>query len=342
MKVLVALSGGVDSSVAAAELIEAGHDVVGITMRLWGGDSDTGCCSVADVDDARRVAQQLDIDHLVFNFTADFNTHVVEPYVQAHRQGLTPNPCIECNRHLKFDRLSERADLLGFDAIATGHHARVEAIGDKCFVHRGADAAKDQSYVVHMLPQHELRRTMFPVGHLTKAQVRDRAAALGLRTAAKPDSQDVCFITQTGGRETFLGARIPFRRGTVVDAAGTVLGDVPAIEMVTLGQRRGIGLPGGGPKRYVTAIDQATATVVVGDEADLDVDELIVDHVVWADLPHVGDVMVQCSAHGAAIPARLNADTVRWNRPQRRVAPGQSVVFFDPSDRYVLGGGVAQ
>lgn len=342
MKVLVALSGGVDSSVAAAELIDAGHDVVGITMRLWGGESDTGCCSVADVDDARRVAQQLDIDHLVFNFTDDFNTHVVEPYVHAHRQGRTPNPCIECNRHLKFDRLSERADLLGFDAIATGHHARVEVLRGKYFVHRGADAAKDQSYVVHMLPQHELRRTMFPVGHLTKAQVRDRATALGLRTAAKPDSQDVCFITQTGGRETFLGARIPFRRGTVVDAAGTVLGDVPAIEMVTLGQRRGIGLPGGGPKRYVTAIDQATATVVVGDEADLDVDELIVDDVVWADRPYAGDVMVQCSAHGQAIPALLDADTVRWHRPQRRVAPGQSVVFFDPTDRYVLGGGIAQ
>ncbi len=342
MKVLVALSGGVDSSVAAAELIDAGHHVVGITMRLWGGESDTGCCSVADVDDARRVAQQLDIDHLVFNFTDDFQAHVVDPYVQAHRQGLTPNPCIECNRHLKFDRLSERADLLGFDAIATGHHARVEAIGDRYFVHRGADPAKDQSYVVHMLPQRELRRTIFPVGHLTKAEVRDRAAALGLRTAAKPDSQDVCFITQTGGRETFLGARIPFRRGTVVDAAGAVLGEVPAIEMVTLGQRRGIGLPGGGPKRYVTGIDQATSTVVVGDEADLDVAELTVGDVVWADVPHSGEVMVQCSAHGVAVPAVLQHETVRWHSPQRRVAPGQSVVFFDLANQYVIGGGIAR
>jgi tRNA-uridine 2-sulfurtransferase len=342
MKVLVALSGGVDSSVAAAELIDAGHHVVGITMRLWGGESDTGCCSVADVDDARRVAQQLDIDHLVFNFADDFNTHVVDPYVQAHSHGLTPNPCIECNRHLKFDRLSERADLLGFDAIATGHHARVELVGDRYYVHRGADAAKDQSYVVHMLPQRELRRTMFPVGHLTKAQVRERATSLGLRTAEKPDSQDVCFITQTGGRETFLGARIPFRRGTVVDSAGTVLGEVPALEMVTLGQRRGIGLPGGGPKRYVTSIDQATATVVVGDEADLDVDELVVANIAWADQQYAGEVMVQCSAHGTAIPARLEDGTVRWNTPQRRVAPGQSVVFFDPTDRYVLGGGIAQ
>ena len=342
MRVLVALSGGVDSSVAAAELIDAGHHVVGITMRLWGGESDTGCCSVADVDDARRVAQQLDIDHLVFNFSDDFNTHVVDPYVRAHSQGLTPNPCIECNRHLKFDRLSERADLLGFDAIATGHHARIEAVGDRYFVHRGADSAKDQSYVVHMLPQRQLQRTMFPVGHLTKAQVRDKAAALGLRTAAKPDSQDVCFITQTGGRETFLGARIPFRRGTVVDSTGAVLGEVPAIEMVTVGQRRGIGLPGGGPKRYVTAIDQTTATVMVGDEVDLDDGEMVVGDVVWADRPHVGDVMVQCSAHGATMPARLQGDTIRWHGPQRRVAPGQSVVFFDPSDRYVLGGGIAR
>ncbi len=342
MRVLVALSGGVDSSVAAAELIDAGHHVVGITMRLWGGESDTGCCSVADVDDARRVAQQLDIDHLVFNFSDDFNTHVVDPYVRAHSQGLTPNPCIECNRHLKFDRLSERADLLGFDAIATGHHARIEAVGDRYFVHRGADSAKDQSYVVHMLPQRQLQRTMFPVGRLTKAQVRDKAAALGLRTAAKPDSQDVCFITQTGGRETFLGARIPFRRGTVVDSTGAVLGEVPAVEMVTVGQRRGIGLPGGGPKRYVTAIDQTTATVMVGDEVDLDDGEMVVGDVVWADRPHVGDVMVQCSAHGATMPARLQGDTIRWHGPQRRVAPGQSVVFFDPSDRYVLGGGIAR
>jgi tRNA-uridine 2-sulfurtransferase len=341
MKVLVALSGGVDSSVAASELIDAGHDVVGITMRLWGGESDTGCCSVADVDDARRVAQQLDIDHLVFNFSDDFNTHVVDPYVEAHRRGLTPNPCIECNRHLKFDRLSERADLLGFDAIATGHHARIESVGGRHFVHRGADAAKDQSYVVHMLPQRELQRTLFPVGHLTKVQVRDRAAALGLRTAAKPDSQDVCFITQTGGREAFLGHRIPFRRATVVDGEGTVLGDVPAIEMVTLGQRRGIGLAGGGPKRYVTHIDHATSTVVVGDETELDVREMPVDDVVWADQPHGGDVMVQCSAHGAAMPASLDGSIVRWHSPQRRVAPGQSVVFFDATDSYVLGGGIA-
>ena len=347
MKVLVALSGGVDSSVAAAELVDAGHEVVGITMRLWGGESDTGCCSVADVDDARRVAQQLGIDHLVFNFTEEFNQHVVDPYVQAHRDGITPNPCIECNRHLKFDRLSERADLLGFDAIATGHHAQIAQVGAHHYVHRGADDQKDQSYVVHMLPQRELRRTLFPVGHMTKADVRLRATELGLRTASKPDSQDVCFITHTGGRVEFLGTRIPFRRGTVVDTNGARLGEVEAVEMVTLGQRRGVGLPGGGPKRYVVDIDHAAAVVVVGDESGLFRDVMQVAALTWAADQIDGDVLVQCSAHGVAQPAAISTQadgicTVEWAQPQRRVAPGQSVVFYDSTNRYVLGGGIAQ
>ncbi|MBI4884885.1 MAG: tRNA 2-thiouridine(34) synthase MnmA [Actinobacteria bacterium] len=351
MKVLMALSGGVDSSVAAAELVRDGHEVVGITMRLWGGESDTGCCSVADVDDARRVAQQLDIDHLVFNFSDDFANQVVEPYIQAHRDGLTPNPCIECNRHLKFDRLSERADLLGFDAIATGHHARIVQRDGVWFVARGHDSAKDQSYVVHMLPQRELARTLFPIGHLTKREVRERAMTLGLRTAAKPDSQDVCFITDVGGRETFLGSRIPFRRAEVVDAIdGKLLGDVDALELVTLGQRRGIGLPGGGPKRYVVDIDHHGAIVTVGDESLLQTETTLVRGVVWAHEPFVGRVSVQCSAHGVADSAELTcrdanevgaAVAVRWAEPKRRVAPGQSVVFYDDSNTYVLGGGIA-
>jgi tRNA-specific 2-thiouridylase len=152
----------------------------------------------------------------------------------------------------------------------------------------------------------------------------------------------VCFITQTGGRETFLGARIPFRPAKVVDRDGSVLGDVAAIEMVTLGQRRGIGLPGGGPKRYVTGIDHDSLTVVVGDEDDLYTDALSIGDVVWADQPYAGEVMVQCSAHGAATPGLLQGDVVHWRSPQRRVAPGQSVVFFDPTDRYVFGGAIAR
>jgi len=349
MKVLMALSGGVDSSVAAAELLADGHEVVGITMRLWGGDSDTGCCSVADVDDARRVAQQLGIDHLVFNFTEDFHRHVVEPYVEAHRAGITPNPCIECNRHLKFDRLAERADVLGFDAVATGHHARIVEHEGARYVARGHDPAKDQSYVVHMLPQRELARTLFPIGHLTKADVRERATAMGLRTAAKPDSQDVCFITSTGGRTQFLGDRIPFRRAQVVDAMdGAHLGEAEALELVTLGQRRGIGLPGGGPKRYVVDIDHEHAVVTVGDESMLSVPSMRVTDVVWAHRPEEGEVLVQCSAHGETRPGTVvvgeggSSVALAWREPQRRVAPGQSVVFYDATDTRVLGGGIAR
>lgn len=339
MKVLCAMSGGVDSSVAAAELLAAGHEVVGVTMRLWGGASDTGCCSIADVDDARRVAQQLGIDHLVFNFTDDFDAHVVGPYVEAHVAGNTPNPCIECNRHLKFDRLAERADLLGFDAVATGHHARIVTHAGQVHVARGADRAKDQSYVVHMLSPDRLARTLFPVGHLTKDEVRRRAAEAGLRTATKPDSQDVCFITHTGGREQFLGDRIPFRTGEVVDRDGVRVGEVDALELVTIGQRRGLGLAGGGPKRYVVDVDMPTRRVVVGDDADLYDGEVLVERLDWiAD--SVTQVLVQCSAHGEPRAASVEGNVIRWVEPQRRVAPGQTVVIYDRSDTVVLGGGI--
>jgi tRNA-uridine 2-sulfurtransferase len=353
MKVLVAMSGGVDSSVAAAELQAAGHEVVGVTMRLWGGESDTGCCSVSDVDDARRVAQQLGIDHLVFNFSDDFNEHVVAPYVQAHVDGLTPNPCIECNRHLKFDRLSERARLLGFDAVATGHHAQIERDDDGVMrLARGADDAKDQSYVVHMLDQAELAYTMFPVGHLTKAQVRERAVELGLRTATKPDSQDVCFISKTGGRETFLGNRIPFRKAVVVNEDGTPAGKIDALELVTIGQRKGLGIPGGGPKQYVVEVDTPNARVVIGEEGSLYRQSVDVDQVIWSDagdaerLKVTNDVLVQSSAHGAAIPATVEILSPRslrihWSEPQRRIAPGQSIVLYNTINSFVLAGGIA-
>ncbi len=241
--ILVAMSGGVDSSVAAALLAEQGWDVVGVTMKLWGGESDTGCCSVSDVDDARRVAQQLGIDHHVFNFGDEFATHVVEPYVAAHAAGRTPNPCIECNRHLKFDRLLQRASLLGFDAVATGHHAQVVAgagQGGPWQLARGADRAKDQSYVVHMLDQASLARVQFPVGTTTKDDVRAIAGALGLRTATKPDSQDVCFVTSTAGRKGFLERRLELRPAVVVDTAGREVGKVDGVELVTIGQRRGV------------------------------------------------------------------------------------------------------
>jgi tRNA-uridine 2-sulfurtransferase len=347
VRVLAAMSGGVDSSVAAARLMEAGHDVVGVTMKLWGGESDTGCCSVSDVDDARRVAQQLGIAHHVWNFGADFDAHVVEPYVEAHRRGVTPNPCIECNRHLKFDRLLERATVLGFDAVATGHHARIVDRPDGTRrLARGADAAKDQSYVLYVLGQDALARTLLPVGDLTKGDVRAEAARLGLRTAGKPDSQDVCFITSTGGRRSFLGERLDLRPGRVVDAAGRDVGHVEAVELVTVGQRRGLGLPGGGEPRYAVAVDVPRATVVVGGPSELRSTAVTLGDLVWASAPPASPapVLAQCSAHGAARPAtvavRGHRAEVAFAVPERRVAPGQSVVLYDGDE--VVGGGIAR
>ena len=341
------MSGGVDSSVAAALIQRQGHHVVGVTMRLWGGESDTGCCSVSDVDDARRVAQQLGIDHLVFNFTEDFQEKVVDPYINAHAHGTTPNPCIECNRSLKFSRLTERADALGFDAVATGHHARL-APNEKgeIRVHRGGDSAKDQSYVIHMLAGRELERTMFPVGHMTKAEVRKIAAELGLRTASKPDSQDVCFISTTGGRETFLGHRIPFHSAKVVDTSGQQVGEVDAVELVTIGQRRGIGLYKTEEKRFVLDVDVEARTVTVGSDADLQRTSLALYAMVWASgRPEAGRYRVQCSAHGASLPCTVEVIDhqrvqVTLDQPHRRIAPGQSAVLYDETDAYVVAGGL--
>jgi tRNA-uridine 2-sulfurtransferase len=348
VKVLVAMSGGVDSSVAAARLADDGHEVVGVTMKLWGGESDTGCCSVSDVDDARRVAQQLGIAHHVWTFTDDFERHVVEPYVEAHRVGLTPNPCIECNRHLKFDRLLRRADAVGFDAVATGHHARVVRRPDGTRrLARGADGRKDQSYVLYVLGQDELARTLLPVGDLTKDEVRAEADRRGLRTADKPDSQDVCFITSSRGRRGFLSRRLDLRPGRVVDETGEVeVGSVDAVELVTVGQRRGLGLAGGGGPRYVVGVDVPGATVRVGAERDLLTGGIDLDHVVWADGPVSGPFTAQCSAHGRPRAVTVEPTTgdgdgsarLTFDEPQRRVAAGQSVVLYDGDE--VVGGGL--
>ncbi len=361
MRVLVAMSGGVDSSVAAALLVEQGHDVVGATLKLWGGESDSGCCSVADVEDARRVAQQLGIEHHVFNLTGEFDRHVVAGYVEEHAAGRTPNPCIECNRTMKFDRLLRRADRLGFERLATGHHARVTAAAARSGLfelRRGVDEAKDQSYVLSMLGQDELARVVFPVGEMTKDDVRAHASRLGLRTAHKPDSQDVCFIGSTVGRQGFLTGRMDLHPGEVVDAEGNPAGTVDAVELVTVGQRRGhgprrrrqaalrdprrrggaAGSPSGAPTRV------ARSAVFLAGSSSL----------TWVDRPRSGcgaRAVAQVSAHGRPVPCTLDlwedgggggGLVVRFDTPQRPVAPGQTVALYAAGDPdTVVGAGIA-
>jgi len=358
MRVLVAMSGGVDSSVAAAILAESGHDVVGATLKLWGGASDSGCCSVADVDDARRVAEQLGVDHHVFNFTDAFEETVVNTYVSDHAAGRTPNPCIECNRTIKFGLLLDRALRLGFDALATGHHARltggvgsaaglgvggaaavaearvagVSAAHPSPRLWRGADPRKDQSYVLSMLSADELGRVLLPVGELTKAEVRARAASLGLRTAQKPDSQDVCFIHSAHGRRGFLAQRMALHSAELVDASsGEVVGTVPAGELVTVGQRRGLGVAGDGHRRYAVSVDMPTRRITVGSARDVVGVRVTVDRTSWVGPPlcHGDRAYAQTSAHGAAALCTWEADAVVFDEPRPLVAPGQTVALYD-------------
>jgi tRNA-uridine 2-sulfurtransferase len=352
MRVLVAMSGGVDSSVAAALLHDAGHEVVGVTLKLWGGDSDSGCCSVADVEDARRVAQLLGVDHHVFNMVAAFEKAVVGPYVAGHAAGATPNPCIECNRHIKFDALLARARRLGFDALATGHHARVVNRGGRFELRRGADPAKDQSYVLAMLGQDQLAAVRLPVGELTKAEVRAEAARRGLRTATKPDSQDVCFIGRAEGRAGFLAERLALHPAALVEVdSGRPVGRLEAVELVTVGQRRGIGHGPGGHRRYVVAVDVPRRRVTVGSAEQAAKSSVALDPVSLAftdgPVPFGAAVLLQTSAHGRPVPGHLRGSpaepVVQFARPQRPVAPGQTLALYDPEDPdRVLGSGVAQ
>ncbi|MHB8293878.1 MAG: tRNA 2-thiouridine(34) synthase MnmA [Acidimicrobiales bacterium] len=373
---LVAMSGGVDSSVAAALLAEAGHEVVGVTMKLWGGESDTGCCSVSEVADARRVARQIGIEHLVFNFSQDFSSSVVEPYVAAHAAGRTPNPCIECNRHIKFDRLLARASRLGFDAVATGHYARVAAGPATAAgagpgqergwrLLRGVDPTKDQSYVVSMLRPEQLARLCFPVGGMRKAEVREIAHRFGLETATKPDSYDVCFITKATKRSGFLSERMAMHAGVLTDTSGAEIGAVPAVEMLTVGQRRGLGQPNapgqgrrtGSERRYVVSVDVGSRTAVVGSGQDLLVSSVRLREPVQLRLSEPVQLRLsepvqlddgwgsgapleaQMSAHGKPVPARLEGDTVTFTHPVRRMAPGQTLVLYRGDE--VVGSGTA-
>jgi tRNA-specific 2-thiouridylase len=282
----------------------------------------------------------------VFNFTDEFNAHVVEPYVDAHRNGKTPNPCVECNRHLKFDAFLERALRLGFDAIATGHHARVirPTESGRVELRRGADRSKDQSYVLSVLGSAQLERIVLPIGHLQKTEVRTVAQSLRLTTAAKPDSQDVCFIasrTKGAGRSGFLSERIDLHPAVVLDGIDRrPVGTVPAVELVTIGQRRGLGIATGPEPRYVIDVDLERREVVLGDGRALLVERLALADRTWVDGP-VADgtpVDIQVSAHGAPRPGFVTAGGVSFAVASPRVAPGQIVACYI-GDR-VIGSGV--
>lgn len=349
MRVLVAMSGGVDSAVAAARMVDAGHDVVGVHLALspTPGTLRTGargCCSKEDAGDARRVADLLDIPFYVWDFADRFREDVIDHFVAAYARGETPNPCVRCNERIKFSALASRALALGFDALATGHYARLAAGR----LRRAVDRDKDQSYVLAVLTAEQLRHAVFPIGDTPKAQIREEAARRGLSVARKPDSHDICFIP-SGDTRAFLGERIGIRPGAVVDAAGAVLAEHDGVHGFTIGQRKGLGIAGPGPDggpRYVTGIDAGSGTVQVGDLADLEVTRLCGDDPVFTAGVAPADSMdcvVQVRAHGglADCSAELRGDTliVELRNPLRGVAPGQTLVLYraDPDGDEVLG-----
>jgi tRNA-specific 2-thiouridylase len=350
MKALVAMSGGVDSSVAAALMIEAGYDVVGVTLKQWvraGGAMPTaGCCTVSDAEDARRVAAQLDIPYYVLDYVEEFTAAVVEPFGAAYLAGRTPNPCIECNRTVRFAALLDRTTELDADVLVTGHHARVGRDDDGWRLLRAVDDTKDQSYVLHMLGQEDLSRIRFPVGEMTKIEVRERAAAMGLRTASKPDSQDICFVA-SGDYRDFLTERLSETAlpGPVVDTAGTILGEHDGITGFTIGQRRGLGVAVG-EARYVIDIQPEERRLVVGTYDDLLADGCVVGGVSFVSgaPPDDPDVSVKVRYRTPAFAATLRSMDDRWDvrfaERHPSPAPGQAAVFYD-GDR-VLGGGTIE
>ncbi len=346
MRVLVAMSGGVDSSVAAALMKADGHEVIGATLKMWQGPSGeaptAGCCTVSDSEDARRVAAQLDIPYYVLDYTEHFRTGVIDRFVSDYRHGRTPNPCVECNRTVKFSRLLEQSAAFGCDLLVTGHYSRVANVDGRHQLLRGKDRNKDQSYVLAMLGQRELARVRFPVGDLEKAQTRELAVGLGLRTAGKPDSQDICFVGKDH-YSNFLRKAEPstVAPGPILDMAGQVLGSHQGVAGFTIGQRRGVGVALG-ERRYVVEVRPETSTVVVGDRSDLEVEAVRLTEVTWVDFPLTNgeSIEVQYRAHGTAVPALWDNGTLLFDAAQIAVAPGQTAALYR-GDR-VLGSGIIE
>jgi tRNA-specific 2-thiouridylase len=347
--IMVAMSGGVDSSLAAALLHEQGHAVVGVTMHLWDDDderlAESLCCAQEMAESARRVCAQLGVPYYVFNYQREFRRHVMDYFVQAYAQGFTPNPCLECNREIKFRALLQRASALGFEYVATGHYARVARRDGAYELHRAVDRDKDQSYMVYMLGQADLARLLFPIGELTKPQVRELAAARGLASADRPESQDICFVPG-GDYRNLLREEAPasLRPGPIVDMQGRELGRHDGLPLYTIGQRRGLGL-GGGQPRYVVDLDVARNALVVGPPEAILRDRLEVDRASFVGGAAPAEPFsceVQVRAHADPAPATVTPLpggrlAVQLAEPLKAITPGQAAVLY-AGDR-VLGGG---
>jgi tRNA-uridine 2-sulfurtransferase len=354
-RVLVGMSGGVDSSVAAALLCEAGYDVVGVTLNVWPErdpmqalvEREDACCSLSAVEDARRVADQLGIPYYVLNFKDVFQRQVMANFATEYARGRTPNPCVRCNQFVKFDALLARAVAVDADHVATGHYARVDhdAASGRWRLLRAVDRAKDQSYVLYVMSQERLARTLFPLGGMAKADVRAHAARLGLATAGKAESQEICFVP-SGNYRDYLAEAAPEtrRRGPIVHLDGRVLGTHAGLAYYTIGQRKGLGVTAGEPL-FVVDLLPAENRVVVGPREALLATGCLVEDVSYVALPgldgpRVAQARIRYKAEDAPVeivPAADGRLAVRFLTPQRAVTPGQTIVFYD--DDVVLAGG---
>jgi tRNA-specific 2-thiouridylase len=355
-RVVVAMSGGVDSSVAAYLLTKEGYDVIGVTMRLWVAENDEditedhqGCCSIEDIEDARLVCQTIGIPHYVMNVQDEFRKHVMDYFVEEYANGRTPHPCIACNDRIKFDFLMRRAEMMDAQYLATGHYARVvadEVTGERSLL-KGMDDSKDQAYVLYGLNASLLERVLLPVGWHSKQRIRELAVEAGLHLANKKDSQEICFIPKGDYRE-FIQKRMEPHPGQIVHVDGRVLGDHKGIEFFTVGQRRGLGITPNAPvteRLFVTNVDPESQRVTVGPEEALyqrDVRVMGVNYIGGKPPSEPLQVTAKIRYNGLVAPALLSPGpdrlaTLRFDEPQRAVAPGQAAVFFD-GDR-VIGGG---
>jgi tRNA-specific 2-thiouridylase len=349
-RVIVAMSGGVDSAVAAGLLVRQGYDVIGITMRLWSRDDAEGrlhqkrCCGVEDTDDARAAAEVLGIPHYVLNLEEEFGRRVVNYFVGEYERGRTPNPCLACNEHVKFRALLDRAVALDADRLATGHYARIQRGTEGFELHRALDANKDQSYVLYTLQQAELQRLLFPVGEYAKPEIRRLALEMGLPLHDKPDSAEICFVPGNDYR-AFLAERLPSRPGSVLDADGNTVGRHDGIAGFTIGQRKGIGAFGG--KRFVTDIDPELNLITIGPEDDLMSNLLWTERPTWtAGRPPAPEfeamVKVRYKSEPALAMVRVHEEglEVAFSQPLRAITPGQAAVLYD-GDRVIGGGTIA-